>query len=151
SAIFGLQMLGAGGRVAIPPLLTILKDAGDGQHRVSILQVLQNFSGEDSLVAPTVGLLKDGNSQIKQRALRVLSTQVKAAIPHLIAALKDRDANVGYAAVVGLQRVPGDLKDALPALLPLLKEGDVWQRRMVVQTLGRVGEPAVPQLIVLLK
>ena len=55
------------------------------------------------LVAPMVGLLKDGNSQIRQMAISILANQGKAAVPHLIAALKDTDANVRYTAVVGLQ------------------------------------------------
>ena len=132
-------------------LLSILKDSRDTPQRLSILQILQNFSGEDSLVEPMVALLKDSGPQIRQSAIGILANQGKEATPHLVAALKDKDANVRYAAVLGLQRVPGDLKEALPALVPLLKEGDVWQRRIVIQTLGRVGEPAVAHLIPYLK
>jgi HEAT repeat protein len=39
----------------------------------------------------------------------------------------------------------------MPQLLTMLKEGQPFQRRPVVQALGRVGEPAVPTLIELLK
>ena len=50
-----------------------------------------------------------------------------------------------------MQRVPGEIKDALPALVPLLKEGVVLQRRQVATLLGRTGPEAVPTLIDLLK
>jgi HEAT repeat protein len=57
---------------------------------------------------------------------------------------------VRFSAVNAIQRIPGDIKDALPALVALVGEGNNFQRRAVVQALGRVGAPAVPTLIPLL-
>ena len=75
-------------------------------------------------------------------AVNLLGSQGNKALPHLIVALKDADTNVRFAAVNAIQRIPGDIKEALPALVPLLKEGQPFQRRNVILALGRMGEPA---------
>jgi HEAT repeat protein len=146
-----LQLLGAGAKLAAPKLVAALKDS-DGQNRVKILFVLQNIGeAEEHIVPAAADLLKDGNVGVRQAAVNLLGSQGNKALPHLITALKDTDQNVRFSAVNALQRIPGDIKDALPALVPMLKDGTPFQRRSVVLALGRVGEPAVPTLIGLLK
>lgn len=147
-----LQMLGTGAKPAAPKLIAALKDS-DGQNKMQILFVLQNL-GEDSehILPAAADLLKDPNVQVRQSAVNLLGNQSKEALPHLITALKDADINVRFAAVNAIQRIPGDIKEALPVLVAMSKEGqNDFRRRSVVMALGRVGEPAVPHLIDLLK
>jgi HEAT repeat protein len=146
-----LQLLGTGAKLAAPKLIAALKDS-DGPNRLQILNVLQGLGeGEKETLQVAAGLLKDANAQVRQSAVNLLSMQGIAALPFLIEALKDGDQNVRFTAVSAIQRIPGDIKDALPALVPLLKEGPPFQRRSVVLALGRVGAPAVPHLIDVLK
>ncbi|MBM3997638.1 MAG: hypothetical protein FJ303_26340, partial [Planctomycetes bacterium] len=146
-----LQMLGAGAKLAAPKLVAALKNT-DGQSRLQILFVLQSLGdAEDHIVPACAELLKENTPSLRQAAVNLLGSQGTKALPHLIVALKDTDTNVKFSAVNAIQRIPGDIKEALPALVPLLKEGSNFQRRSVVLALGRVGEPAVPHLTTLLK
>lgn len=146
-----LQNLGPAARLAAPKLVAALKDS-DGPNRLQIILVLQNLGEAEREVLPVAaGLLKDADPQIRQSAVNLLARQGSPALPHLIAALKDNSPLVRFAAVAAIQRVPGDIKDAQPALTQLLKDGAVFQRRSVVVLMGRVGAPAVPSLIELLK
>jgi len=146
-----LQMLGAGAKAAAPKLIAALKDS-DGQNKMQILFVLQNIGDDTEHILPVAAdLLTDPNVGVRQAAVNLLANQGKGALPHLITALKDADVNVRFSAVSAVQRIPGDIKDALPALLAMTKEGQNFQRRNVVLALGRVGETAVPHLIDLLR
>lgn len=149
-ALRALQMLGAGAKLAAPKLIAALKDS-DGPNRVQILTVLQGLGETEHIVPVAADLLKDKSVPIRLSAVNLLSTQGNPALPHLIAALKDEDVSVRTAAVIGIQRIPGDIKEALPALVTLLKEGTPFQRRSAVTALGRVGEQALPTLLECLK
>src|SRR5262249_48597808 len=118
NSLRALQILGTGAKLAAPTLVKTLKETGDGQTRLQILYILQSTPGEAELIVPAVAvLIKDANPGVRSTAIGVLANQGQPAVPHLIATLKDADANVRMSAVWGLQRVPGDLKDALPALI----------------------------------
>jgi HEAT repeat protein len=123
----------------------------DGQSKVQVLNVLHGLGEVEAIVPAAAELLKDPSPSIRQTAVNLLGRQGLSALPHLVVALKDGDQAVRFTAVQALQGVPGDIKEALPALLPLLQEGQPFQRRNVVMALGRVGEPALPTLITCLK
>jgi HEAT repeat protein len=146
-----LQMLGSGAKLASPKLVEALKSEST-QERLQVLNVLQNIGEDEKNIVPAAAeLLKDGNASVRQAAVSLLGSQGASALSHLIAALKDTDTNVRFTAVNALQRVPGDIKEALPALVPILTQASPFQRRNVVTLLGRMGEPAVPHLLDLVK
>ena len=62
-------------------------------------------------------------------AVRIHHAILVYPLPHLILALKDADTNVRFTAVNAIQRIPGDIKEALPGLVPMLKQGQPFQRR----------------------
>ena len=114
-----LQVLGVGAKLAAPKLIAALKDT-DGQSRLQILQVLQNIGDSEHTLGVAADLLRDPSAAVRQQAVVLLGGQGSAALPHLITALKDADLGVRFTAVAVLPRIPGDIKDALPALVPLL-------------------------------
>jgi HEAT repeat protein len=150
-ALRALQMLGNGAKPAVPKVIDALK-TDDGPTRTQALAVLANITDADKEIVPAVAeLLKDPTVSVRQSALNVLGTQGRTALPHVLAALKDPEVAVRFVAVNALSRIPGDIKEALPALLPLTKQGAGFQRNQVVQVLSRMGEPAIPVLMELLK
>ena len=145
-----LRLLGVGAKLAAPKLIAALKDS-DGANRLQIIQVLQGLGETDQILPVAAELLGDGNAQIRLAAVGLLGSQGSKALPYLITALKDSEATVRFTAVRTIQTLPGDVKEALPALTPLLKDGNNVQRRVVVLLLARMGEPAVPHLMGFLK
>jgi HEAT repeat protein len=148
--LFALQILGIGAKLAAPKLIAALKDS-DGPIRVEILRVLQGLGESEHVLPVAAELLRDPSAGVRLQAVILLATQGNGALPHLILALRDSDMSVRFSAVAAVQRIPGDIKDALPALVALLGEGKNVQRRQVVLALGRVGAAAVPNLLPLLK
>ncbi len=150
NCIRGLQMLGSGAKLAAPKLIATLKGA-DAQTKQQIAVVLQGINEESpAMFAAGLTLVKDGSPSVRQMGLVILTQQGKPALPHVIESLKDADPSVRITAVNSLQRIPGDIKEALPTLVSMVDQGTQFQKRNVVLALGRVGEPAVPALISLL-
>ena len=146
-----LQTLGTGAKLAVPKLIASLKEV-DSATKLQIANVLQGINEESpAMLAAAVELVKDSSPTVRQVALAILAQQGKPALPHVIESLKDADISVRFAAVQSLQWLPGDLKDALPSLTSLLDQGSAFQKRSVILALRRVGEPAVPTLINLVK
>ncbi|MSU80730.1 MAG: HEAT repeat domain-containing protein [Gemmataceae bacterium] len=142
----GLQFLGSGAKLAAPKLIASLKEV-DAATKLQICNVLTNINDESPIMlAVGVELLKDQNPTMRHTALTILAQQGKPALPHVIEAMKDADINVRIAAVNAVQRIPGDIKEALPALVLMLNQGSTFQKRTVILALSRVGEPAVPAL-----
>jgi HEAT repeat protein len=151
NAVSALQQIGAGAGLAAPALLNAVNDS-DANVRQQAIYALNQVRGEPDVMVPALAkFLKDPSSSIRQNIVNVLAGYGAPAVPHLIDALKDSEPQVRYGAVSALQRSGGDLKDALPALLPMLKEGSNFQKRNVILVLGRIGEPAVPHLLTALK
>lgn len=116
-----------------------------------------------------LGLLRDKESAVREGAAETLylfasknrslrsptdSTEVAAAIPGLIAALKDQDATVRSWSVLALGTIGPDAKAAVPGLTQALLDQTVRVRQVAAAALGRIGpqaKSAVPALIVALK
>ena len=146
TAAQALQNLGPGAHLAAPALLATLRDP-DAAVRHHVLLALTTVRGDAKEMVPAlVELLKDESPQIRQSAVRILSGYGAPALPHMLVALKDVDAGVRQQALFGLQAIPGDIKEALPALLPMLGDNNINTRRITILLLGRAGEEAVPHL-----
>jgi len=80
--------------------------------------------------------------------------EAKAAVPDLIATLKDENSNVRRGAVEALGLIGAEATEAVPALIAALKDEDTYVRQSVVDAFRGFDsgvEEAVPALIVALK
>jgi HEAT repeat protein len=73
-------------------------------------------------------------------------------VPALVAALKDPDEKVRKTVIIGLGQIGPAAREAVPALLPFLKDDELF--RTTAETLSKMGPAArevVPDLIELWK
>ena len=73
------------------------------------------------------------------------------AIPALIQGLRDADPLARWGAAMKLAEKSGQVKDAAPALALSSKDKDFMVRLASFRALGKIGAPAVPALVGLLK
>src|SRR5260370_25016376 len=93
-------------------------------------------------------LLKDDkDTNVHMAVVQSLWRHGTKGLPLLIEALKDKNDGIRQNAIWVLHRVQGDLKDAMPTLKTLLKSDNANIRQGVISILGRIGEPALPDLI----
>src|SRR5262249_24718805 len=112
----------------------------------------QNIKGDPKIVVPALAkLLKDDNKNVRQAVVQVFWQYGAEAVPHLIAAMEDKEDFIRQQAFWSLNNVQGDLKEALPQLAKLMKNDMAQWRQAVVQIIGRAGEGAYPHLIDALK
>ena len=69
------------------------------------------------------------------------------AVPALMKALEDQDANVRWGAAYALGEIGAGSVDAIPALVKLLQDNNEVVRLSATGALGEVGKDAVPILI----
>jgi HEAT repeat protein len=98
-------------------------------------------------VDPLIEVLKDKDEEARPLAAQVLGDigpAAKKAIPALIEALKDDDADpsVRNSAASALAEMGPAAKPAVPALLAALKDDDAGVRGSAAFTLGKVGAEA---------
>jgi serine/threonine protein kinase len=88
-------------------------------------------------------------------ALGEMGSEARAAVPHLIEALDDADAQVRWDAAKTLGKIGPAAGSAVPALAALVNDpGDALVRRHAVTALGQIGKNAkgaVPSLIHVLR
>ncbi|MEJ5343928.1 MAG: HEAT repeat domain-containing protein [Chloroflexus sp.] len=82
---------------------------------------------------------------LRERVAEALAKLGIPAVPALVQALGDGDADVREAAAAALGRI-GDAA-AVPALVPVLRDGYADVREAAAAALGQIGAPAVPALV----
>src|SRR3954452_19899044 len=84
--------------------------------------------------------LKGDDAKLRREAITAMGAlKVKDAVPDLVAALQDRDAEVRAKAAESLWSVGGaDTAEAVPALLPLLRDKDAGVRLSAAGALGQI-------------
>ena len=102
------------------------------------------------LLIYVLNALKDKNPYVRATAAKVLGEiGDKTAVPALIKALKDENADVCTAAAKALEKIG---KTAVPALIKALKDENPDVRTAAAEALGKIGDKrAVPHLIKALK
>jgi len=103
-------------------------------------------AGGDEAVEPLVQKLKEGATAEERaaaaRALWKLGPRAEAAVPALVAALKDADGPVRSAAAFALGGVGAPAAPAAPGLLELLKASEPTARAAAAFALGSIGPGA---------
>lgn len=127
-AVNALGSLGESAKPALPALLKALEDK-DIVVRRNAIGALQSV-GAGAKAAPAISrLLRDEGSSIRASALGYLRQlkpgEAKETVPALIALLKDAKYNKKYYAVLALQHIGPDAKEAIPVLTDLLRKSDV--------------------------
>ena len=86
--------------------------------------------------------LKSSDYQIHSRATDALRQIGKEAVPALIAALKDEDADVRRSAATALGKIGAEAKEAIPSLTDALKDEDADVRNNAAEALSKIGAKA---------
>ena len=143
------------GTESIPPLIEAFGNKDSNVAAISI-DALREF-GPDARPAMshlTRLLLLYENEDIRERAARALGAIGPEAMPSLLKALQDKNAEVRSCAAVGFYEMGDKGKTAVPELAQALHDSNKRVRFMVAQALGKMGpaaETAVPDLIEALK
>jgi HEAT repeat protein len=143
-----VKVLGALGPVALPVLLAALKDP-EVKTQLEAVKALDALAAEkEEMLAAMVPLLQDENALLRQNVVRMLYRGGNAAVPHLLSALKDKDAKVRQWAVLalGLPELRPDADPTIAALGQALEDEDTLVRAGAATALVRFGAQAVPLL-----
>jgi HEAT repeat protein len=157
--LFGI---GPAARGAAPEVIAVLQDRrAAAQLRDRAISALSRIAAEEkTTVAILLGILEDDDDSLRAAAalnLVRVAPDDPAVVKGLAGALRDAGhVQAARAAAVVLERLGPKAKDALPALLEVLKspDGEPELRRgaaAALGALGREGEPAVPVLTELAK
>ena len=100
--------------------------------------------------APYIENLGSTNENVRNAAFTIVEECGAAAVPALIEALKDDDADVRSSAADVLGNIGAEAKAAVPALIEALKDDDADVRSSTAYALGNIGaeaKAAVPALV----
>lgn len=142
SAIASLGLAGSVAATDPPAALVAILEDRSSTDRTEAAGALARFDqGYDRLVAGFAGAIATAGDDAALRtacleALRRMRGKLTAAaVPALLAALKNPDREVRHEAVVLLERLGPDAREAIPALIAVLKRDPIDEKR-----LGR-GDP----------
>jgi HEAT repeat protein len=114
------------------------KDAG---VRSTAVRGLVDFRGTpDVLVPPMTRMIEQGPRELRLDALGVLQAVGEPAVPTIVKALKFPEVRMAAMAVLG--RIGQSAKEAVPALVDVVKSSDVRERRQALLSLGAMGPAA---------
>jgi len=156
SAEYAFQALIACGSKAVPVLTKTLASK-DENIRVQGAQALQSIGAEAKSAIPDLvrAFKSDPEENVRSSAIFALGGIGKDAVPALIAALQDPDPIIRRGATSALKGIGKDAKDAIPALVLVLKtDKDASVRSSAASALGRIekdAKEAVPALVLVLK
>jgi HEAT repeat protein len=149
AACLALARLGPAGKVAVEPLTECLMQDNDALRQAA-LAALRRVAPEAVLTA-LVDVLKapagkDGPSPQTRRhacvGLGEMGPKAKAAVPDLVATLKDPNWIVREQAAVALGKIGPGAVAALPALQKAISDSDPDVRREALAAVRRIGPKA---------
>jgi HEAT repeat protein len=135
---------------AAPVLERVILTEQNPAVRTKVARCLVKMNRPNAEVVEALGqALKAKDSSTRREAAAVLSDlgpKAEEAVGPLTAAVKDSDDVVRREAVEALAKIGGNkIKDAVPALVPALKEAET--HNAAIDALGAAGASAVPPLI----
>jgi HEAT repeat protein len=139
---------------AIPDISVPLKALKDGNVKVRRRAAKMLMILSDSYKSSQIGFYSFFLSgSLKEEEVKPVNTNLRAAIPELITALKDKDPGVRRMVASVLWNMNTEAKAAVPALIAALKDKEAIVRSGAADALGHMGEAAYnkPELIAALK
>src|SRR5262249_28064314 len=121
-----LDRLPASGQNAsdVEKLLAQLQAKDPGQRQVAAPELNKLGPEAGAAVPPLLEALKDNNAEVRQTATNVLGKIGKTAVPGLMKALQDENRLVRRQASIALAKVGPDARPAVPALSTTLTDQD---------------------------
>jgi HEAT repeat protein len=146
-ALNGLAMMNQNAAPAGDDIIAVLTDP-DLSVRQQAVHTLQNVpANAESAVAALTALFKEDKSQqLRISIVQIIPRYQARAMPLLLDALKDGDAQVRQHAVWALHNTGGDLSKYHAEISALIKDKDANIRANLIQLLGRTGEKGIVQL-----
>ena len=145
-----LGAVGSGSEEAVSNLVEALRDEDWVVRREAALS-LQALQTTATTVLPALrDALVDGSPAARKAAAQALAGLAPAsrdALPELIESLHDEDWQTRAAAAHALGKLGEDGRDAVPALAIALRDPDWGVAEPVVESLSRIGAPAIPVLV----
>jgi HEAT repeat protein len=132
------------GAPAIPALIEALDDEDSEVRRYAANALLKHGRLAEPAVAKLIERLQsdDPGAYMAAAALGEIGSPAKAAIPHLITALKKETGLLRAEYAQALGKFGPDARDAIPVLLPLTKDGDPDVSRIALAALKNI-DPTV--------
>ncbi len=147
-----LAAIGPEARPSLQTLTELLPNETDPHTRGCILRAVAAIDPQgDTAVPVLIRALRDREEGVRTAAAKALGSLGRAAsdaVPHLVEALKGKEARCPrtYAVEALLRIDPSYGEVAVPYLIQQLDGGDPY-RRMASATLAEIGPPAVPALV----
>ncbi|NQT02138.1 MAG: HEAT repeat domain-containing protein [Planctomycetes bacterium] len=111
----------------------------EAASRANAAGIIASIRHELSLRLLVTHMPDEPSAMVRQKCIQALSAlEMKEGIGAVECALADEAASVRLAAVWGLYRLAGT--ESIPALVPMLSDGDVSVRRRAITCIGWLGE-----------
>lgn len=137
---------------SITELRMALKET-DPKARALAAEILGERKGAASIAVPDlINALQDPNEDVRHQAAVALGRiGTKAALPNLVQAIGDPEVRVSQAAQQAIISLGALTDDDLPILSKFVKDKNIGVRHYTIKAIAKVGKPAVPLLLGLLK
>ena len=139
-AAFALGRIGKGAEPAADALIQLAFDPQPLVRRAAIRALRQIDPPQSKTLPVVLDVLKRGDMSIIMPALVTLAQEGKKEVPRLREAMKTPEAR--YWVLLVLAEIGPDAADAVPDVIPLLKDEDPELRMQALLALGEMGPAA---------
>jgi HEAT repeat protein len=146
-----LGELGKDAADAVPPLIQMLNDE-DLHVRTVAATSLGALASESREAIPNLTALLPAGGRAGAAAARALGRfgpAARPALPALLEAMKDKEAEVRWTSAMAVGKIGPEAREAVPALVALFRDEDPLVREHAAESLGDIGpdaHAAVPAL-----
>jgi len=130
----------------LPALSTALQDSADAVRGQAIQSLRQLTPADEALIKELTPVLADKNLDVRLDAIRFLGGLGPAAVPPLVALLRDPEVKVRQRVIESLEEIRAPADVLFPPLAALLKDASATTRQNAVNILWRCGPQGVPLL-----
>ncbi len=140
AAVRGLASLKAGPAIVIPAIREAIAD-GDKETMDAVLEALASLG--EPYVPMVARVLQD--KTLRPKAARILAhmgEKARAAVPALVASLRDEDPKTRQEILFALGAIDAGAAEAVPAMIESLNDEDMDVRYSAAYALGKMGAAA---------
>src|SRR3989339_1045037 len=133
-------------------LLELIQKEKDEQIRVGLLRILAKAGKDERSVAMALQLLKEGTPNMKSIAINILVDMgASSAVPEIMKAIKDADANVKNTAIYAFSRLKTE-ETTRELVIFMKEEPPGWLRAQAVAILANYNDAKlIPEFLAVLK